>query len=92
MNKHRIEVFTAGCPLCNPVVGMVKELALGTSHEVIVYDLVKQCESKDCVSKVSAYGVKRLPSVAIDGRLLACCSQQEITRQDLVNAGLGQNV
>ena len=45
MNRRKIEIFTAGCPLCNPVVNMVKELASETTDEVIVYDLVKQCEN-----------------------------------------------
>ncbi len=92
MNGRRIEIFTAGCPLCSPVVNMVKELASETTDEVIVYDLVKQCENGHCASRVLQYGVKRLPSVVIDGKLLACCTNQEITRKDLMNAGLGQNV
>ena len=26
-NKRKVEIFTAGCPVCEPVVAMVKELA-----------------------------------------------------------------
>ncbi len=92
MNTKRIEIFTAGCPLCNPVVDMVKELAHESSNEVTVYDLVKQCEDKECLTKVKEYGIKRLPSVVVDGKLLACCTKQEITKEDLVNAGIGQKM
>jgi hypothetical protein len=39
---------------------------------------------------MEAYGVKRLPAVAIDGKLLSCCTNIEITKNDLVNAGIGR--
>ena len=40
--KRQIEVFTAGCPVCEPVVKMVKEMACD-SCEVTVYNLAEQC-------------------------------------------------
>jgi glutaredoxin len=92
MNKSKIEIFTAGCPLCNSVVGMVKELASEWSYELIIYDLVKQYENKECKTRVELYNVKRLPSVVVDGKLLACCTNQDITSQDLITAGIGKNV
>ncbi len=38
--KRRIEVFTAGCLLCQEAVKMVRELAC-SNCEVVVYDLIK---------------------------------------------------
>jgi len=35
------------------------------------------------------YGVKRLPAIAVNGKLLSCCTNIEITKDDLVNAGIG---
>ncbi len=87
--KKQIEIFTAGCPVCNPVVDMVKSLASETDSHVTVYDLVEQCESKECQDKVKQYGVKRLPAVAVDGALLDCCKGGGITKESLMAAGIG---
>lgn len=87
--KRKIEVFTASCPLCDPVVKMVHELVCG-SCEVIVYDMVKQCEDKSCLNKAKEYGVVKVPSVAVDGKLLNCCQEGAITKEDLLRAGIGK--
>jgi hypothetical protein len=92
VDKCRIEVFTAGCPICNPVVDLVKALATEAYNEVIIYDLVKQCETKECVIKVETYGIKRLPAVAVNGKLLSCCKSNSITKDDLINAGITETI
>jgi hypothetical protein len=90
MEKRRIEVFTAQCPVCDPTVELVKEVACDDSCEVTVYDMVKQCDDKACVNKAKEYGVQRIPAVAVDGKLLSCCQGGAITRESLINAGVGQ--
>lgn len=86
--KRSVEIFTAGCPVCDPVVQMVKEASCNNC-EITVYDLVKQCEEKNCTDKMRRYGINRVPSIVVDGRLLECCDKA-ITKQDLLNAGIGQ--
>lgn len=86
--KRTVEIFTAGCPVCDPVVQLVKETACDNC-EITIYDLVKQCEEKTCTDKMKAYGINRVPSVVVNGKLLDCCDQP-ITKQDLVNTGIGQ--
>lgn len=88
--KRKVEVFIAGCPLCEPVVDMVKELAC-ENCEVIIHDIVAQCETKECLAKAEEYGVKRVPAVAVDGKLLECCAHNEITREALAQAGVGKS-
>ena len=87
--KRKIEVFTANCPVCDPVVKLINELTCG-SCDVTVYDLVQQCENKACLNKAKEYGVTRVPAVVVDGKLLGCCQGGEITRESLFNAGIGQ--
>lgn len=89
LNKRTIEVFTAGCQVCQPTVDLVKSMAC-SSCEVIVYDLSNPCETKVCQEKVKTYGIKRLPAIAVNGRLLSCCENKEISAEELVNAGKGQ--
>lgn len=86
---RKIEIFTANCPVCDPVVKMVNELSCGNC-EVTVYDMIKQCDDKACLNKAKEYRVTRVPAVAVDGKLLNCC-ETAITREDLVNAGIGQS-
>lgn len=87
--KRQVEIFTAGCPLCDPVVKMVKEIACDEC-EITIYDMVKQCEDKTCLSKLEEYQVKKVPAIAVNGKLLSCCENQEISREELINAGVGQ--
>jgi len=86
--KRTVEIFTAGCPVCDPVVKLVKETA-NDNCEITVYDLVKQCEEKICIDKMNDYGINRVPSIVVDGKLLECCDRA-ITQQDLVSAGISQ--
>ncbi len=85
--KKQIEVFTAGSPVCEPVVRLVKETACDNC-EITIYNIVEQCDC-DCVSKINDYGIKRLPAIAVDGKLLDCCKNIEITKDDLIKEGIG---
>ena len=87
--KRQVEVFTANCPVCDPVVSMVRELACNDC-EITIYDLVKQCEDKTCLSKLEEYGIKKVPAIAVNGKLLSCCENQGISKEELIKAGIGQ--
>ncbi len=89
--KRKIEVFTAGCTVCSPVVDMVKSMAC-SDCEVIVYNLAEPCESKECIDKAKTYGIKALPAVAVNGKLLSCCQNKGVSETELRNAGIGQPV
>jgi hypothetical protein len=89
--KRKIEVFTAGCTVCSPVVDMVKSMAC-SDCEVIVYNLAEPCESRECIDKAKTYGIKALPAVAVNGKLLSCCQNKGVSEAELRNAGIGQRV
>lgn len=88
MSKRIVEVFTSGCPVCEPAVELVKRLACD-SCEVIIYDLNKGCGTNECREKAKSYGVNRLPAVAINGTLVECCKVGGIDEDVLKKAGLG---
>ncbi|MGI8582262.1 MAG: hypothetical protein ACR2KX_08695 [Chitinophagaceae bacterium] len=90
-NKRKIELFTAGCTVCEPVVEMVKEMAC-SSCEVVIYNLSQPCETKECLEKVKTYGIKALPAIAVNGKLLSCCQNKGISVEELKNAGIGEPV
>ncbi|NOY49730.1 MAG: thioredoxin family protein [Chlorobi bacterium] len=88
MSKRQIEIFTAGCPVCEPVVALVKETAC-ENCEITIHNLSEQNENTNGITKMIEYTIKRLPAIAVNGKLIDCCKNVEITKDDLVNAGIG---
>ncbi len=88
MAKRKVEVFTAGCPVCDDAVKLVNSIAC-PSCEVTVYDLNKGCETNICREKAKSYGIKRLPAVFVDGKLMECGNIGPVSDETLRAAGLG---
>jgi hypothetical protein len=87
---RRVEVFTAGCPICDETVRLVQSVAC-PSCEVQVYDLREGCATNECREKASRYGITAVPAVAVDGAVLDCCRREAITADRLRAAGIGQS-
>lgn len=89
MSKRQIEIFTAGCPVCEPIMTLVKETVC-ENCEIMIHNLSEQYEENgDGIAKMKEYGVKRLLAIAVDRKLIDSCKNIEITKADLVNAGIG---
>jgi len=87
--KRKVEVFTAGCPICDETVNLVKSLAC-PSCEVQIYDLQEGCATNECREKATRYGITAVPAVAVNGVLLDCCRRGPIDATALRAAGIGQ--
>lgn len=87
--KRRVEVFTAGCPVCEGTVDLVKSL-ICPSCELKLYDLREGCTTNECREKVARYGITALPAVVMNGTLLDCCRRGPIDASMLRAAGVGQ--
>ncbi|MGI8426733.1 MAG: thioredoxin family protein [Actinomycetota bacterium] len=83
MAKRQVEVFTAGCPVCEPAVDLVRQLAC-PDCEVTVHDL-----SKGGTDAVERYGINTLPAVAVNGSLVGCCQNAGPDQAQLKAAGIG---
>jgi len=88
MEKRQIEVFTAGCSICQPTVEKVKSMACSYC-EVIVYNVADPAQ-KNALTKAQAYGISSLPAVAVNGKLLPCCQGRGVSEDELRKAGVGQ--
>ncbi len=84
MAKRQVEVFTASCPICEPIVQLVQELAC-PDCEVTVHDL-----REDGADKARQYGITTVPAVVVNGRLAPCCDRSGPDREQLRTAGIGQ--
>lgn len=83
MTKRKVDVFTAGCPICAPTVALVAELAC-SDCVVAVHDL-----SQQGVAQARRYGITTVPAVVVDGRLVTCCGRAGPDAQQLRAAGIG---
>ncbi len=85
MNKKRkVEVFTAGCLVCDDTVNLVNQIACG-SCDVEVLDT----RQADVAKRAKGYGIQTVPSIVIDGKLAGCCVSQHIDEKTLRAEGLG---
>ncbi len=83
--KRHIEIFSAGCPVCNEAIAMVKRNAC-PSCEVTVLDMKGQAVA----TRAERLGVRSVPAVVIDGKLADCCTGRGPDEKILKAAGLGQ--
>ena len=83
--QRRIEIFSAGCPVCEDTIDMVNRLAC-PSCEILVLDM----NDKDVAARAAALGIRSVPAVAIDGKLADCCANRGVDEGVLRAAGLGQ--
>ena len=61
--SRRIEVFTAGCPLCNDTLKTVREATRDCGCEVVE----RRCAGDVCCVEAVKYGVKTVPTIAVNG-------------------------
>lgn len=64
--KNRIEVFSAGCPLCSETLKLVKDSVAACGCEVIE----RRCAGAECCAEARQYGVKTMPTVAVNGEIV----------------------
>jgi glutaredoxin len=83
--KRKVEVFSAGCVVCDDAVELVKRVA-GPNSEVTVHDM----KDINSVKRAKSLGVRSVPTVAIDGKLASCCEGRGIDEAILRLAGLGR--
>jgi len=89
MAKRQVEVFTAGCPVCEPAVQLVQEMAC-PDCEVTMHDL-RQTDGS-AADKAAEYGLKTVPTVVVDGQLASCCQASGPNREELAAAGIGKRL
>lgn len=84
---RKIEIFTAGCPICDEQVSKVKEAACSSCD----IEVLNVKENPEALKKSKSYKINSLPSVVIDGVLAQCCSNRGIDIEVLKSLGLGKS-
>ena len=82
--KRKIEVFSAGCPVCEDTISLINKVAC-PSCEILILDMHQSAVAK----KAKDYGIRSVPAVVIDGKLADCCEGRGPDEATLRAAGLG---
>ncbi len=61
--KRNIEVFTAGCPLCNDALKLVKDAVMDCGCKVVE----RRCTGEECCPEAKEYGIRTVPTIVVDG-------------------------
>jgi hypothetical protein len=82
--QRKVEVFSAGCSVCEDTVALVKKIAC-PSCDVQVLDM----HDSAVAAKAKQYGIRSVPAVAVDGKLADCCAGRGPSEDALRAAGIG---
>ncbi len=63
---RRIEVFTAGCPICKETLELVKQSVSTCGCEVIE----RRCSGDDCCGPAKDYGIRAMPTIVVNGKIM----------------------
>jgi len=85
--KRQIEIFSAGCPLCQDTIDLVNRSACA-SCEISVLDM----NDTAVASRAADLGVQSVPAVAINGTLADCCIHRGVDEDVLRAAGIGKPI
>ena len=85
MMNRTIEVFVAGCPVCDESVKIIKAIAC-PSCDLQILDM-----RTDEVAQAKArhYGVNRVPAIVVDGKIAECCQHNGVDETALRALGIG---
>jgi len=79
-SKRKVEVFSAGCALCEEVIDVVRREA-GSSSQVIVQNMM----DARSLARAEEFGIRSVPAVVIDGKLASCCTGRGVDLEILKN-------
>jgi len=82
--KRKVEIFSAGCPLCQEAVELVRRIGC-PSCDVQVLDMKEPAVAE----RAKRLGVRSVPAVLVDGRLADCCAGRGTEEETLKKAGVG---
>lgn len=83
--KRKIEIFSAGCPVCQDTIDLVRRIAC-PSCDVQVLDM----KDTAVAARAKELGIRSVPAIAINGNLASCCQGRGPSEDELRQAGIGQ--
>ena len=81
----KIEIFSAGCALCDDTINLVNRMVC-PSCEVSVLSM----NDPETAQRAKELGIRTVPAVVIDGKLASCCANRGTDEAVLRAEGVGQ--
>jgi glutaredoxin 3 len=78
--KRKVEIFSAGCDVCQEAIALVNKLAC-PSCEVEILNMHDVANA----TRAKSLGIKSVPAIVVNGELVSCCEEQALRA-----AGIGQ--
>ena len=85
--KRRVEIFSAGCPVCREAEELVRRISC-PSCEVKVLDM----KDEAVATGARELGIRSVPAVAVDGKVADCCVGHGLDEATLRAAGVGKPI
>lgn len=63
-SRRKIEIFTAGCPLCQEAVAAIKQAVADCGCDMVEHNISTQISRE-----AQRYGVKAVPTIVVDGQI-----------------------
>jgi hypothetical protein len=86
-SRRKIEIFSAGCAVCQTTVDLVRSLAC-PSCEVAVLDM----RDPQVARRAETLSIRSVPAVLVNGRLADCCAGTGPGEASLRRTGIGQPI
>lgn len=83
--KRKVEIFSAGCSVCDQAVNLVRDLACA-SCEITVLDI----HDPEVSRRANQLDIQSVPALVIDGKLADCCAERGPMKEALIAMGLGK--
>lgn len=83
--KRQVEIYSAGCPVCQDTINLVNRIACD-SCEIRILDM----NNTEIAARAIKLGIRSVPAVTINGKLAECCSDRGVDENTLRAAGIGQ--
>ena len=85
MASRKVEIFSAGCSVCDETVELVKRISC-PSCDVLVLNM----NDRKVAQRARSLGIRSVPAVVVDGKLASCCAGRGPNESELRAAGIGQ--
>lgn len=82
--KRKVDIFSAGCPLCRDAVESVRRIGC-PSCEIQVLDM----RDPAVAERAKGLGIRSVPAVVVDGKPADCCAGRGFEEGTLRAAGVG---
>lgn len=85
MATRKVEIFSAGCSVCNETVELVKRISCPSCDVTVI-----SMNDQKVAQRARSLGIRSVPAVIVDGKLASCCAGRGPNETELRDAGIGQ--